>query len=215
MNFRILSRIAYCIAGLIVAWPAAAQPTSRFNFNLGGGWTEPMRYSGRRMDRGFNMNFGAGVNFAPQVGVIGELGYNRLGLTSTALAAAGVPSGGMRLLSVTLNPIIRFNPHGRMDAYLVGGGGFYRRTIEFTEPTISTVTVFDPFYGVFYPAAIPANNVLGSFVQNRGGLNAGAGVSVRVRGDSNTKFYAEARYHYAFTSPVRTTVLPVTFGFRW
>ena len=102
-----------------------------------------------------------------------------------------------------------------MDAYLVGGGGYYRRTVEFTEPTISTITVFDPFYGVFFPAAVPATTVLGSFTQNKGGLNAGLGLSVRVKEDSNAKFYAESRYHYVYTTPVRTTVLPVTFGFRW
>ena len=47
------------------------------------------------------------------------------------------------------------------------------------------------------------------------GLNIGGGVSMRLRGDSNVKFFAEARYHYIFTNPIRTTVLPVTFGLRW
>jgi hypothetical protein len=36
----------------------------------------------------------------------------------------------------------------------------------------------------------------------------------RVKADSNAKFFAESRYHYVFTSPIRTTVWPVTFGFR-
>jgi hypothetical protein len=80
---------------------------------------------------------------------------------------------------------------------------------------VISVTAFDPFFGVFFPANIPANTVLGSFTQNKGGLNIGAGVSVRVRGDSNAKFYAESRYHYIFTTPVGTSLLPVTFGLRW
>ena len=83
------------------------------------------------------------------------------------------------------------------------------------DPNIATTTLFDPFFGVFFPAAVPANAVLGSFTQNKGGLNIGAGVSVRVKGDSNTKFFAETRYHYMFTTPQATTVLPVTFGLRW
>ena len=87
--------------------------------------------------------------------------------------------------------------------------------MEFTAPTVATVTAFDPFYGVFFPAAVPANTVLGSFTQNKAGWNVGAGVSVRVKGDSNAKIFAESRYHYVYTTPVRTTVLPVTFGLRW
>jgi hypothetical protein len=77
------------------------------------------------------------------------------------------------------------------------------------------VTGFDPFFGVFFPAAVPSNTVLGSFTQDKGGWNVGAGVSVRVKADSNAKFYAESRYHYIYTTPVRTSMLPVTFGFRW
>lgn len=46
-------------------------------------------------------------------------------------------------------------PHliGTFDTYLIGGGGYYRRTVEFTQPAITTVTAFDPFFG-FYPANI-------------------------------------------------------------
>ena len=68
---------------------------------------------------------------------------------------------------------------------------------------------------VFFPAGIPANEGLGSFTQNKGRLNVGGGISVRLKGDSTTSFYAESRYHYIYTTPSRTTVLPVTFGFRW
>src|SRR5437870_3521674 len=82
----------------------------------------------------------------------------------------------------------------RATPYIVGGGGYYRRTVEFTQPTTEIITAFDPFYG-FFPAAVPANIVLGSFTQNKGGLNGGAGVSVRIRGDSSASFFAEARYH--------------------
>jgi hypothetical protein len=109
---------------------------------------------------------------------------------------------------------VRLNPRGRFDMYFLGGGGYYRRTVEFTEPTLAVVTVFDPFYGVFFPAAIPANNVLGSFTQNKGGLNIGGGFTVRLGEDTNVKLFAETRYHYLFTNQ-RTTIVPVTFGFRW
>jgi opacity protein-like surface antigen len=168
-----------------------------------------------RLDPGYNISAGAGFNLTPEFGIVGEFGYNHLGLSRTTLSAAGVPDGVTRIYSVTANPIVRLNSRGRFGAYLIGGGGFYRRTIEFTQPAVGTITVFDPFYGVIYPAAIPTNIILGSFTQNKGGLNIGGGITVRVSGDSNASFFAETRYHYVFTTPVRTTVLPVTFGFRW
>jgi opacity protein-like surface antigen len=155
------------------------------------------------------------VNFVPAFGVIGEFGYNSLGVASRVLNAVGAPNGDARIYSLTLNPIVRFNPHGRFDVYAIGGGGYYRRTVEFTEPTTAIATAFDPFFGVFFPVAVPANTVLGSFTQNKGGWNIGAGITVQLKGDSNAKFFAESRYHHIYTTPVRTTVLPVTFGFRW
>jgi hypothetical protein len=111
--------------------------------------------------------------------------------------------------------MVHLVPRGRFDAYIIGGGGYYRRTIEFTEPSSAVATVFDPFYGIFIPVEFPTTNVLGSFSQNKMGLNLGAGVAVRLGEDSRSTIFAESRYHYIYTSPIRTSILPVTFGFRW
>jgi len=194
---------------------SVAQNTNRFTFAVGGGFTTPVRNTEGRLNTGFNIQAGAGVNMSREVGILAEFGFNNLGLTDRVLNQAGVPQGSTRIYSATLNPIIRFNPNGRFGAYVTGGGGFYRRTIEFTEPTLVETTGFDPWYGVFFPIVVPANTVIGSFSQNRGGWNAGGGITIGLSGDSNTKFFAEARYHYMYTSPVRTTILPVTFGIRW
>jgi opacity protein-like surface antigen len=214
MNRKAIYMCAFCLAGLLAARPCPAQNTNRFSFNVGGGFTEPVRWSESRLDTGFNLTAGAGINFIPQFGVQAEFGYNHLGVSGNVLNSVGAPNGASRIYSLTLNPIVHLNPRGRFDAYVIGGGGYYRRTIEFTQPTVTTFTAFDPFFGVFFPAAVPSNEVLGSFTQNRGGLNIGGGVSFRIKGDSNLKFYAESRYHYIFTDQ-RTTILPVTFGLRW
>jgi hypothetical protein len=55
-----------------------------------------------------------------------------------------------------MDPIVRFNPRGKVDFYLIGGPGAYRRTVEFTQPTIATVTAFDPFFVYFVPVNVPA-----------------------------------------------------------
>ncbi len=215
MNRRILSTIACGLAGVFLALPCSAQNTSRFNFHLGGGFTEPVRYTDGRLDTGFNLSAGAGINLDPHLGVMAEFGYNHLGINSTILGAVGVPGGSARIYNVGLAPIFRFNPRGRYDFYVVGGGGYYRRTLEFTAPTVTTTTAFDPFYGLFFPVNVPGTTVLSSVTQNKSGLNIGGGVSVRIKPDSNTKFFAESRYHYIYTSPIRTSILPVTFGIRW
>jgi len=204
-----------CVLGIAVAAsPSFAQSSNKLTFNIGGGFTEPAGPSNSRLDRGFNLGAGIGVNIIPAFGVQAEFDYNQLGLQSSLLSAFGAPNGEARIYSATLNPVIHLNPHGRFDTYFIGGGGYYRRTAEFTQPTITTVIAFDPFFG-FFPVGVPANQVLASYTQNKGGWNAGAGISFRMKQDGNAKFYAESRYHYIYTTPVRTTVFPVTFGFRW
>ena len=71
------------ITGLLVTWPSAAQ--------------EPARHSDSRLDPGFNITGGAGYNFAPWIGILGEFSYNQLGVSSAALAAFGAPQGGARM----------------------------------------------------------------------------------------------------------------------
>jgi hypothetical protein len=130
-----------------------------------------MKASGVRLDRGFNLGVGAGVNFAPEFGVTLDFGFNNLGVNPTTLTSLGIPGGSARVYSLTLQPVVRIGGRHRVNAYVTAGGGYYRRTVEFTEPTIEFVTGFDPYFGVFYPVGIPVNTVLGSFSQNRGGLN--------------------------------------------
>jgi len=202
------------MAGFLLASPCFGQGDNKLGFNIGAGFTAPSGPSHSRVDTGFNLGAGVAYNVMPHVGVQLDFGYNQLGLKSSILSAVGVPDGEARLYSLTLNPIVHLNPHGNFDAYIIGGGGYYHRTVEFTVPTVTTVTAFDPFFG-FFPLDVPANQVVGSYGQNKGGLNIGAGASFRVKADSNAKFYAESRYHYVYTSPIRTTVWPVTFGFRW
>ena len=57
----------------------------------------------------------------------------------------------------------RLHPPGTVDPYFTGGVGYYRRTIQFTQPTVAPVDIFDPFFGFFFfPTLVPANLVLGN-----------------------------------------------------
>jgi opacity protein-like surface antigen len=185
------------------------------SFSIGGGPTVPAKHVSSRLDTGFNLTAGVGFHPVRNFGIMTEFGFNRLSINQTQLNNIGVPDGSGRIYSLTVNPMIHLVPKGRFDAYLIGGGGYYRRTIEFTAPSSAIATGFDPWYGIFFPVEVPTTNVLGSFTQNKAGLNAGAGIAVRLGEDSRSTIFAESRYHYIYTTPVRTSILPVTFGFRW
>lgn len=200
-------------AATFLSYPASAQ--SAFSISIGGGPTVPGKHSGRNFNTGYNLKAGVGLHPIPAVGAMLEFGFNNMGITSGALDRVGVPGGSGRIYSATLNPMVHLNPRGRFDVYLIGGGGYYRRTIQFTEPSSAIATGFDPFYGILFPVEVPTTTVLGSYSQNRVGINGGAGVAIRFGDDTRSSFFAESRYHYIYTSPVRTAMIPVTFGFRW
>lgn len=212
-------RFALCALLLALfgaASPAMAQNASlqKFTFNAGGGATVPLGELAQRLDNGWHLSVGGGYNFAPQFGVIAEYMYHGMGVTRSTLNAASVPDGNAHIQSVTLNPIVRLNPKGRVGAYFIGGVGYYRRTVEFTEPSTATVLLFDPFFGFFVPVLVPVNRVIGSVVRDGFGGNVGGGVTFAL-GQSGMKLYTEARYHRADAGSVTTQFVPVTVGVRW
>jgi len=139
--------------------------------------------------------------------------YNSMGINSTTLQALEFPGGNTHIWAFTADPVLRLNPHGKLDLYLTGGYGVYHRHVEFTQPTIASFTVFDPFFGLFYPVGVPANQVLLEYSTTKGGVNGGGGISMPL-GHSRARMYLEARYHQMYTKRP-TAFLPVTFGFRW
>ena len=206
--------VCFAIICAVAAIPAVAQ-TSRFTGFVGGGFSEPVQDIGSRLDVGWNAAAGVGVNFHPNIGLMLDFMYNDLAINRSTLNNIQVPNGSTRTWGFTLDPVIRLNPRGQdshVEVYATGGGGIYHRTVEFTQPAIATVPVFDPFFGV-YPVDIATNQVIASHSNTKGGLDIGAGIAVGVRRGVNV--FAEARYHYIFTGPTATTLLPVTFGLRW
>jgi hypothetical protein len=118
----------------------------------------------------------------------------------------------VNVFSATVNPILHLTPRGRFDLYLIGGGGLYRRTQQFTQPGVATAVGFDPFFG-FYQFGVPTTQILSSYSVNKPGVNGGAGIALGSKWGG--KFFAEARYHRIFTSGPHTDYVPVSFGFRW
>jgi len=191
----------------------SAQETPRFSFNIAGGFTNPVGNTGRHLDEGWNVQGGAGYNFSQYFGAQIQVDYNRFGINSATLNNIGVPDGNVHSFSATLDPIVHLTPRGRVGIYLIGGGGLYHRTQEFTQPSSTTVLGFDPFFG-FFPATVPVTQVLASYSVNKPGINGGAGLEFGSKWHG--KFFAEARYHRIFMGNDRhTDYVPVSFGYRW
>jgi len=200
-----------CAAVAVVPLSAQEREEHRFTANVGAGFTMPTYGTGSRLDTGWNAVGGVGVNIVPHVGLRAEFMYTEMGVNSSTLSSLQFPGGDTQIWAVTANPVIKFKAHGPFDFYLLGGPGVYHRHVEFTQPTVSTFTAFDPFFG-FFPVAVPTQQVLFDFSTTKLGVNGGGGVTFKV--GEHAKFYAEARYHQMYTRRI-TSFLPVTFGFRW
>lgn len=208
-NAAVTSFLGVLVAGTL----SAQQETSHFSVNLGGGFTEAVGHTGRQLDQGWNINGGVGYRFSQYFGTMLDLGYNEMGINSTTLSSIGFPGGDVHVFSATIDPVVHLTPHGHFDIYVIGGGGLYRQTQEFTQPTVEALTGFDPFFG-FYTFGVPATQVLSSYTVNKPGVNIGAGFAFGSKWHG--KFYAEARYNRIFFGNDRhMDYIPVSFGFRW
>lgn len=180
----------------------------------GGGYTRPVGDIKSRIKGGYNLNAGLGANLGPYFSLMGEYTFMDNRFSDRFISQNSIPDGSVRLHAVTLNPVIHFAGDRAVSPYITGGYGWYHRTVEITRPTTQLTTIFDPFWGAFYPAQVPVNQILSSYTVNKGGWNGGVGLDFKF-GNSRTKLFAEARYHYINTRPVATEVMPITVGLRW
>jgi Outer membrane protein beta-barrel domain len=209
--------VLFACATVVSMTPLAAQETenSFFTGAIGAGFTTPVYHTGSELDTGWNVQAQAGINlFDSHLSLVGEFQFNDMGINSATLAATGFPGGSSYIYDFSVDPIIRFRPHSRLSFYLIGGPGIYHRHVDFTEPSVATFSGFNPFLGVFYPVAVPVNQVVLSYGNTRFGVNGGAGFNFGLTNGGHAKFFAEARYNVMYTN-TRTSYLPVTFGFRW
>jgi opacity protein-like surface antigen len=197
--------------------PASAQEpnnTHKLTINGGGGVSLLVGTIGSRLDTGWHATGGVGYNFTRNFSTTVQFTYHELGVSRRTLQEAAVPDGNAHVWSITLDPRISFAPDSRFNPYVVFGGGYFRRTVEFTRPTTQAVNIFDPFFGIFYTAFVPANAVLGQITRDGAGWDAGTGFDFGI-GHNGLKIFTEARYVYGGTGSLPTRIVPVTFGLRW
>jgi hypothetical protein len=193
---------------------------------FGGGFNTPTSNTSSYLNLGYNFTAGGGWHFSHGIALLAEYQFINDGLPSSLVAEAGANSGNAHIWSFTLDPYIDLMPKHATSVYVTGGGGFYRKVTNFSNPqAVQYCTYF--YCGVGYQ-----NQVVGSFSSNQGGWNVGGGVSHRFAGmynDGKMAVFAEARYLDVMTPAVTTSpnglgvtsvgagtkLVPFTFGLRF
>ncbi len=175
---------------------------------------------------GWNLNAGVGWNFSKKFGVLLEYTFDRQAmnheyLNAVSNAEAGGPvsstglGGNVNTWDFAVEPIYYLPMSHKNGAYVTGGGGFYRKVSNFTEPVEE-----ESYYGII---SVPAT--VDHFSSNQGGGNLGLGVYHRLSEDGNAKFYMEIRYVFVDSPKADSSnsyqgsgtqeVIPVSFGIRF
>jgi opacity protein-like surface antigen len=213
MDYRWLRTTIACVVSCCLWTTVASAQQQNWNFELAGGVTPTTGNVSSRLTTGWNVDLAGGYDFQNGLGLNVDFLYSGLGVANSVLNTLNVPSADAHMWAISVGPKWRFPILGNVNAYVVGGVGFYRRTVEFLQPTVGVIDVIDPWWGYIGPVAVPADQVLGSITRNAWGVNGGAGISIPL-GHSGTEAFAEFRYHYADMKPTSTSVVPVSFGLR-
>ena len=91
---------------LILAGSTFAQEVPRFTYNIGGGFTTPSGRASRRVDTGWNIDMGAGINFNQWLGAMVQANIQDNNVNSRVLNNLGFPDGSVKMWAFTLDPVI-------------------------------------------------------------------------------------------------------------
>lgn len=156
---------------------------------------------------------GGGYNFNRRIALLAEYTYNHFDVPQPLvneifdLSGLSTPdtAGDVHLWSTTLVPTYQYFRRNSFGAYILGGGGFYRKLTIF-RGTCSGNTCLP----------LPDRD---RYSNNAGGVDGGLGISKRLDEGSGLRLFAEARYvwvdNQVNSAPARTAYFPLTAGLRW
>src|SRR5947208_4271581 len=99
-----MKKIAYFLSLCsLAALPASAQFMNRFTGYIGGGFTNPINPIGSRLDTGWNISAGAGVNANHHFGVMLDFHFMDTPVNQTFLNQVQAPDGSVRTWGFTLD----------------------------------------------------------------------------------------------------------------
>jgi hypothetical protein len=204
---------------LTMTMAGAAWPQAPYHFNIGGGAGWPNGQTSDFASVGGHGVVGGGFTLAPHVGLNGEYMFQDLPVRSTIVSRLAATDASSHLHAITGNLVLAFGGE-KLGAYLVGGGGWYKRTWKVTHPVLGTENECDPgllWFGIFdcHEEIVVRDKTLASGSETAPGWNAGGGVTLSLGRDTSAKLYLEVRYHHANHRGIPTEVLPLTIGIRW
>jgi hypothetical protein len=218
---RIISAFIWLL-GSALLFPLQAQDSELqlLNFNVGGGLTVPLNPTGRYLGVNGNAGSGVGANFNKHNSIEGDFMWSGLSPTLNLVQAIDRPTGSVNLYSVTGN--YRFHIDSLAESpfgiYIIGGGGWYYRHTDINKNyVVPPVTVCQPIYnwwGFGCDSGGFVQTTIASHGTSAGGVDVGAGFTVKLP-SPGWKFFVESRYTYAWSNFIPTTLVPVTFGFRF
>ena len=211
MSVRVLSLVI--IYGVLTVGALA----QGYNFNIGAGPGFPASKTNDFASTSYNFVVGGGPNLASHVKLNAEFMFHGLPLDRSIIDQLRISNVKGRLYSLTGNLLIGSGNRSQ-SVYFIGGGGWYRRTVEVQQIVLQAGEKCEPGWIWFDIECVngifPTEVTIGSRTSSAGGFNVGGGFTFRL-GESGANFYTEIRYHHAFTRNVETDVLPLTFGIRW
>lgn len=195
----------------MAAVPAFAQFSDLHpTFYVGAGPSLPTVPLTNRVNMGWDVSAGAGIT-NKHYGLNLDFTYNDFGINQNFDRQVGATSGQTKIWAFTLDPVIHLASEGAVDFYVTAGGGIYNRTVDLNNPGAVTTANMDPWFGFSGPVG---SQVGTSYTTYHGGVDGGAGVSVRL-GTSRFKIFAEARYNYLFDRNMNYSFIPVIVGLKW
>jgi hypothetical protein len=197
---------------------SASAQERRYNLNGGGGLVFPLSDASNFVNSSYDLVGGGGLNLTPHLKMVGEFMFAGLPVKQSIIDELGVANVKGRLYALTGNLMAGTSIGPKKTIYAIGGGGWYRRTLEAKQQVLKEGQICEPgwiWFGVECVNGIfPTTETVASRTSSAPGFNVGGGIAFRL-GESPANIYAEVRYHRAFTKNVDTTVLPLTFGVRW
>ena len=210
------------LLGCALLFPLQAQDSELqlLNFNVGGGLTVPLNPTGRYLGVNGNAGSGVGANFNKHNSIEGDFMWSGLSPALNLVQAIDRPTGSVNLFSVTGN--YRFHIDSLAESpfgiYIIGGGGWYYRHTDINKNyVVPPLTVCQPIYnwwGFACDGGGFVQTTIASHGTSAGGLDVGAGFTIKLP-SPGWKFFVESRYTYAWSNFIPTTLVPVTFGFRF
>lgn len=199
---------------------------SHLTFMVGAGANGPTPDTSNDITWGGNFTVGAGYRFNPMFSTLVEYQYISDKLPGRLINEAGSTGGNAHIWSFTLAPVVNLMPKSKNSIYVTGGGGFYRKVTNFTDPEPATYCTY------FYCGIDYVDTVVGHYSSNQGGWNIGAGFQHKFgfyASDSRAALFAEARYLRVLSPAVttqanglgtttvgeNTNLVPITLGLRW